>query len=321
MNDLISVIVPVYNVEQYLNKCIESIVNQTYSNLEIILVDDGSPDNCPQICDDWANRDSRIKVIHQQNQGGGPARNVALDIAKGKFISFVDSDDYISPVFYENMVSFMSGEVDIVECDYTEVNDENASFSLDNFLKDYAVEEALKCNIEDSIFKQLIWNKLYKREIIKNIRFPDSKGIDDEFWTYKIIGNANKLRRINSVLYAYRQQNSSVMHIKFSLSRLNAILAKAQRVEYIRKKYPKLESIARINLWFTCLFLGQKALVYLDKADEAKAFELIRNALSKEKLKLLDYNNLTFKYKAWLLLSSISIRLVCKIRNYLKVGL
>ena len=101
MNDLISVIVPVYNVEKYLNKCIESIVNQTYTNLEIILVDDGSPDNCPNICDEWAKKDSRIKVIHQRNSGGGAARNIGLDNANGSMISFIDSDDFISTDMYE----------------------------------------------------------------------------------------------------------------------------------------------------------------------------------------------------------------------------
>lgn len=101
---LISVIVPIYNVESYLNRCVESIVNQTYQNLEIILVDDGSPDNCPQICDDWARKDSRIKVIHKENGGLSDARNAGMNIATGEYISFIDSDDYVALDFCETML-------------------------------------------------------------------------------------------------------------------------------------------------------------------------------------------------------------------------
>ena len=113
--DLISVIVPVYKVEKYLDKCVSSIINQTHRNLEIILVDDGSPDHCGAMCDAWAEKDSRIKVIHQENAGGGAARNAALDMARGELIAFVDSDDYIAPDMYEHLYKLIATGADIAE--------------------------------------------------------------------------------------------------------------------------------------------------------------------------------------------------------------
>ena len=118
---LISVIVPVYNVEKYLSQCISSIVNQTYQNLEIILIDDGSPDHCPEICDKWEHLDGRITVIHQSNCGGGQARNRALDIARGEFIAFVDSDDYIAPTMYEFLFGLFRDDIDIKDCSWDKI--------------------------------------------------------------------------------------------------------------------------------------------------------------------------------------------------------
>ena len=126
---LISVIVPVYKVEPYLDKCISSIVNQTYKNLEIILVDDGSPDNCPAMCDAWAEKDSRIRVLHQRNQGGGAARNAGLDLTSGSLIAFVDSDDYIAPVMYAHLYELLKSGADIAECSYVEVAGNDAVFA------------------------------------------------------------------------------------------------------------------------------------------------------------------------------------------------
>ena len=110
MGELISVIIPIYNVEAYLDECIASVIAQTYSNLEIILVDDGSPDNCPQMCDEWAAKDSRIRVIHKENGGLSDARNAGIDIATGEYIAFVDSDDWIVPEMYEKMLAALKTE-------------------------------------------------------------------------------------------------------------------------------------------------------------------------------------------------------------------
>ena len=170
---LISVIVPVYKVENYLDCCVQSIVNQTYSNLEIILIDDGSPDASGAMCDAWAEKDSRIRVIHQQNAGGGAARNAGLDAAWGERIAFVDSDDYIAPDCYQYLHTLLEEGADIAECDFVETERNDAVFGTDaGEISFYTPLEAMRCHIRDTAFRQLIWNKLYRRETVGDIRFP-----------------------------------------------------------------------------------------------------------------------------------------------------
>ena len=133
MKDLISVIIPIYNVEKYLNKCIDSIINQTYKNLEIILVDDGSPDNCPQICDEYAKKDNRIKVIHKKNGGVSSARNVGLINSTGNYIGFIDPDDYIEPIMYEKLLKVLKESNTLVSmCGFYKIKD-NKIIKIDNY--------------------------------------------------------------------------------------------------------------------------------------------------------------------------------------------
>ena len=322
-SNLISVIVPVYNVEQYLSYCIESIVNQTYKNLEIILIDDGSPDNCPKICDEWALKDNRIKVYHLENGGAGKARNIGLSYATGKYISFIDSDDYVSIDFYKTLMSLINDNCDIVECDYTIVHDEECNFSSSEIKNEYKIftnEEAMELHIKDKIFKQVIWNKLYKYDIIKNIKFPEGNLVDDEFWTYQAIGSAKRLTHINKTLYAYRQQNESVMHSKYSLKWLSAVEAKLKRIEYVRIYYPNLYDISCKDLWFTCLYHGQQSVINLEKKDKKEAFEYLKNIQKKYPISLRSLKNDKLTHKIWLLISKISFKLTCYIRNILNIN-
>lgn len=320
---LISVIVPVYKAEQFLDKCVDSIVKQTYSNLEIILVDDGSPDCCGAMCDVWAQKDRRVKVIHIENGGAGRARNIGLGIAKGDFISFVDSDDYLSAQMYEIMMHFFNREIDIVECDYIIAKDDLIEFKKANDCikkSEYKTKEAMKEHIKDQIFKQIIWNKLYRHDVIRGILFPEKKLIDDEFWTYQVIGQAKKLIHINESLYVYRQQPDSVMHRSFSLQRLQAIEAKKNRLEYIQKYFPELFEEAHRNFWLSCLYVGQMSLKYLNKTEYEQAFEIIKCAMKEYPLKFEKIKKFSVTDKVWGCLSEISIFLTCKLRNLLKIG-
>ena len=322
MHDLISVIVPVYKVEKYLDQCISSIVNQTYKNIEIILVDDGSPDRCPGICDFWGKMDMRINVIHQKNSGGGQARNRALDIAQGEFIAFVDSDDYIAPTMLEFLHSQFCNDIDIVECNYCEVQDEKALFSDENDLfevQELTAEEAMLENIKDHIFRQLIWNKMYRKSVIKNIRFPIGTKIDDEFWTYRVLGNARKLVHTDKKLYAYRQQQNSVMHMLSADRRLEAVEAKMQRHEYIREKMPVLEEESLCNLWFTCLYQGQLMLKTMSKKERHSEWNKLKNVFHKYPIKK-NLMSLSKKQKMWLRITEKSFYLACQSRNILNVG-
>lgn len=316
---LISVIVPVYKVEAYLDKCISSIVNQTYTNLEIILVDDGSPDGSGGICDRWAKKDDRIKVIHQKNAGGGAARNAALDIAKGEFIAFVDSDDYIAPDMYEYLYSLISQGADIAECAHVNVLDDNALFdSTDDLVRTYTAQEAMAAHIQDCIFRQLIWNKLYRRNMIGDIRFPVGKKIDDEFFTYQVLGNARTLTRSEKICYAYRQQETSVMHSIGAQKRLQAVEAKVQRHKYIQDEFPKLEALSLKDLWFTCIYQGQVSLREMDKNTASQTLAYLKTVLKDYPCKI---SSCSVKEKVWLTIAHVSLPTVCKLRNSLKIGL
>ena len=195
---LVSIIIPVYNVEKYLDKCLDSVVNQTYTNLEIILVDDGSPDRCPAICDEWKSRDSRIKVIHQPNGGLSRARNAGLKIATGEFIGFVDSDDWIEPDMYETLLSTMlETGADIVVCNFycEEVNsDAFIQKPKSPVIERYTAEEALKLLISEKTFiHPVVWNKLFRKHLLTNLLFPEDKIYEDNLWTPQAIGGANSI--------------------------------------------------------------------------------------------------------------------------------
>lgn len=216
----ISIIVPVYNVEKYLGNCLDSIINQTYENLEVILVDDGSPDSCGEICDKYAKRDSRIKVIHKQNGGLSDARNCGLKIATGEIICFVDSDDYIASKFCEVMLNTMNkNNCDIVECgsiqffdkDVPIVNytNEEQVFSPKEWLTESELGEMITC---------VVWNKLYRRSVVRDIEFPLGKRFEDEATTYKFVYRANKIVRLSSKMYFYRQRDESITHQIISLN-------------------------------------------------------------------------------------------------------
>lgn len=320
---VISVIVPVFNVESFLNQCISSIVCQEYKNLEIILVDDGSTDKSRQICDKWAEKDKRIKVIHTTNGGGGKARNIALDMARGEFIGFVDSDDYIASGFYKHLMELITNEIDIVECSYLETDEDNIQFvNPDNcsVLK-YTTEEAMKENIEDHFFRQLIWNKLYRRSVIGNIKFPEDKKIDDEYWTYQVIGNAKALIKSNAKLYAYRQQKNSVMHSLKPDNRLQALEAKTKRHNYICQHFPELIDRSLYNLWFSCIYQGQFMLRNMKGQERKKALGYIKRVLKKYPMDAHTKSAITLKEKLWLDMAGISFVLTCFLRNMLKVGL
>ena len=317
--ELISVIVPVYKVEAYLDKCISSIVNQTYRNLEILLVDDGSPDRCGAICDAWAAKDGRIRVIHQENAGGGAARNAALDAARGELIAFVDSDDYLAPDMLAHLKGHMVSGVDLVECGFVSVGGDEAPFvSEEKAVQTYTPEEAMAEHIRDRYFRQLIWHKLYRRHLLDGVRFPEEKGIDDEFFTYQAIGCARKLVRTDAVLYAYRQQGDSVMHTLNMRQRLQAVKAKEQRHAYIRRRMPQLEFVSGRSLWFTCMYQGQLALLEKNTPQKKEVLTYLREVLLKNPIAQTDA---AAKDKLWLTLAKASFETTCRLRNLLGIGL
>ncbi len=316
---LISVIMPIYNVEPFLDRCIQSVVEQTYENLEILLVDDGSPDNCGAICDAWAAKDSRIRVIHKANGGAGLARNVAMDQAKGEIFSMVDSDDYLAPTMFEHLYSLMTGDVDIAECALLETFDDNAVLE-DGTGAEVTVctaEEAMSHHIADTIFRQTPPNKLYRRSVVGDIRFPVGNLIDDEFWTYRVIGNCRKLAASSAKMYAYRQRQGSAMNRPYSLRSLQWLEARDQRLAYIRERMPSLEYQCRVDLFFRCLFAMEGTILHLTGEDRKIAEEKIRK-IRDSLLPVKCSRENSMKTNIWLVLAQLSFEGTCRLQNFLE---
>ena len=195
MKDLISVIIPAYNVEKYITRCMESLINQTYTNLEIILVDDGSTDNTSQICDKYAQKDDRIKVIHKQNGGQSEARNQALDIATGKYITFLDSDDYLSEDYIEYMYKLLkNNNADISVCGVQIVNFEDKQYKIDETeVKIYNTEEALENMLYSEGIEVAVYSKLYPKQYFDDIRFPVGEKYEDIAVIALLMNKAKKI--------------------------------------------------------------------------------------------------------------------------------
>lgn len=315
---LISVIVPVYRVEKYLDRCLRSITEQTYRNLEIILVDDGSPDGSGAICDAWAEKDSRIRVIHKENAGAGAARNTGLEVASGEIISMIDSDDYLQVHMYEHLMSMMTEDVDLAECDIclTEQDDLAMDDGTGAQTGVYGLEDAMRLHIRDEIFCQTPPNKLYRRSIIGDIRFPEGNLIDDEYFTYRVIGNARKLARSSACMYAYRQQPGSAMHKPFSLKRLQGLEAKQQRLAYLQQNMPSLVYEARFDLFFTAMFVMQSCLRSLKGEELEQARQYVRDLL--KQITPLEKNpEASAKKNLLLKLAQCNFEGVCRMLNLL----
>lgn len=323
MNSLISVIVPIYNVEKYLQKCVDSIINQTYKNLEIILVDDGSPDNCPKMCDDYAKKDSRIKVVHKENGGLSDARNVGMEVATGEYISFIDSDDYISLDFYETLLQTMiDNDSDIVECSVVKFyeNEKFDEYSDDQMIKNFNTVDGLEELINENSFHQYVWNKLYKSNIALDIPYAVGKLNEDEFWTYQVFGKAKKVTRIYKTMYYYFQRGSSIMGNGYNIKRLDALEGKMNRQAYIEKNFPTLVTKAKVDLYGSCIFAYQSVLKFMSGNDKKKAGKIIKEYKNRCKLTTDEINSVTDSSKKYYKLAKLNFYLCCKIRSVLGIG-
>ncbi len=245
---MISVIVPVYNVEKYLHKCVDSIINQTYKDLEIILVDDGSPDNCPKICDEYAQKDNRIKVIHKENGGLSSARNAGLQVAIGDYIAFVDSDDYIDEHMYEKLLDALkSSNADFCMCGDRTVDENGEEITRNNFsAKMYFIDEI----IENFVLplKTAAWNKLYKREYIGENVFPEGRVHgEDLVFQLSLLISETTMCVIPDVCYNYVKRSSSITTSKFSNKSFDEVWCKDKAYSIIQDKFPMFQQQA--NIW------------------------------------------------------------------------
>ena len=263
-DELVSIIIPVYNAEKYLEECLESVVNQTYHNLEIILIDDGSTDKSGKICDEYAQKDSRIKVIHKQNEGISQARNIGIEMAKGEYIQFVDSDDYVDLDLVETAYSLArKNEADIV-CfsHYTVKESENEIIQeSEDILKVLSPMEALKELLLDRKIRNFPWEKLWKRKLFDGIVFPVGKPYEDIATCGKMFEKANKVVYYGCPKYYYRLRKGSISHTpspELSIYYINTVEEMANHL----RRHKELEQYCDFSIVSTVVRIHNDMAIY-----------------------------------------------------------
>ena len=259
MHDLISVIIPVYKVEKYLCRCVDSVLEQTYTNMEIILVDDGSPDNCPVMCDEYARQDSRVKVIHQENAGLSGARNAGIDMAQGQWLAFVDSDDYLAADLLERLYqACVDTGSSLSVCRWEYVRGETIPEHGTGETRVYTGREMLaNLYVPDGAYFVVAWNKLYRKELFEDIRYPLGRIHEDEATTYRIYDKVKKAAYVDRSLYGYFVTPVSITR-GFNPKRMDWVTAVAERLDFFEQKgytelmVPGLQALAdgSIDIWF-----------------------------------------------------------------------
>ena len=307
MQPLISVIIPIYKVEEFLDECIKSVTEQTYKNLEIILVDDGSPDKCPDICDKWAVEDKRIKVVHKPNGGLSDARNAGIDIASGAYIAFVDSDDWIVPEMYEKMLHAMIFEkADICACGI-----KSCAIDYENIwgCESYRVgtsEQIFNLLYDDARYPVSAWNKLYRKECWKELRFPVGKICEDAFTTYKLIHLSKKIVQIPDALYCYRIRPQSIMTSNFSMQRMDEEEAWRVNYEFIKQYYPSLYKKA-YRFYLQRVHVLIKTISKEQQDEFNQQFNYLKDVLKKNMIFMLFKSGLSWKYRIKYLLDYVQL--------------
>lgn len=244
----VSIVIPVYKVEAYIHTCVESVLAQTYSNLEIILVNDGSPDRCGQICDEYASNDKRITVIHKKNGGLSDARNAGTLYASGDFIIYLDSDDWLAEGCIKTLVlNQIRYNADIVQCNFYYAYEDYLLEDIRGFSKGEMERvlkpvEALELLIGNVTIKNFAWGKLIRAELAKRHSFPKGKLYEDTYWTHHVIGAASQYVLLKSPLLYYRQREGSISCSDFNYSCLDRLEGMLDRQNYIRDRFPKLMS-------------------------------------------------------------------------------
>lgn len=284
---MISVIVPIYNVEKYLSKCIESILSQTYKDLEIILVNDGSIDNSGKVCEEYKKKDRRIKVIHKENGGLSDARNVGIEISKGEYIAFIDSDDWIDEEYIEVLYKLLiENNADISICSFTKVYNEDV-VNIRGLTKEYkesicsGLESLKNLNTDKHTEYIVAWNKLYRRNMFKDLRFPKGKIHEDEFLVPILLHRANSIVYTSRKLVYYRQRNDSITGVGFTLKKLDYLEALENRINYYKSK--KINDMCMREM----TLLGYTVMSYYKFSDNLNAQE---SFMCKEKLKSIMRN-------------------------------
>jgi len=294
--DLISIVVPIYNVEEYLRRCLDSLVSQTYPNLEIILVNDGSKDNCNCICEEYSKKYPHVLYYEKENGGLSDARNYGFERASGKLIGFVDSDDWITADMYQSLASDMKKyNADISTCGFVMVSNFDGTSDLQKSKETevFSREEAIRHLFDNDKFANFAWNKLYKRELFDGVRFPFGKKMEDLGTTYKLFLKSNKITFNPQKHYKYFQRDNSILHKVTKGFYEDKLQLSLERYKNLRQVYPGMEEsvLFFLNTLHECLpYVEPSTALFMDAVGELKEIDnkyihcLTRNRILKSKL-------------------------------------
>ena len=306
-NTLISIVVPIYNMEKYLDKCINSIINQTYKNIEIILVDDGSTDKSSKIINKYKKLDKRIKAYYKKNGGLSDARNYGIDKATGEYIGFIDSDDYIEKNMYEtlyNNIIKYNADISVVGFNVvyesTDIKNRVEYQEVTDKLEIYNRKEAFDLLFDANKFGNFAWNKLYKKELFKNIKYPLCKKMEDLGTTYKLVEISNKIVYEPLKLYNYFQRSGSIMNNKDLKFMKDIYLLSYERFIYYDNKYGfNIDNHNNMisTLLFIYSYVEDEDKLYKDILKRVHLLKIIKYLNNKEKIKIfiLKLNHKLFK--------------------------
>ncbi len=321
----ISIVVPIYNVEKYLKKCIDSIRVQTFEDFELLLVDDGSPDNCGEICDRYAKEDSRIKVIHKKNGGLSDARNAGIDIARGDYIGFIDSDDFIENDMYQTLYDLVkNADADMAVCGVYNVYTQKTVTQYDG-------DETFVCNNEEAFnyilqgtkIPATICNKLIKREIFDNIRFPVGRLYEDAFITKEIIQVVKTVAVTTAPKYYYIHREGSITTTKFKQKDMDIIEAYEITLAVIKEKFPNLIKQGEFR-FFWANFVVLDRILIADNYKNIDGYKKVVKTLRKNTLKIAfnKFFNKSRRISALFLLINVTLyRKLVLINDSLNKGL
>lgn len=257
----ISVIIPVYNVEKYLIDCLESVVSQTYKNLEIIIVNDGSTDCSGDISDEYEKKDERIRVVHQKNMGLSGARNTGIDMATGEYITFLDSDDYLEIDILEKLVKILEknkSDIAVAGINFCDEQGKTLYEQKSKGIKKYVGKNQLYNLLTSNEINTMAWGKLYRISLFKDLRYPLHKYHEDVFLTYKLLDQSKSTIVIPDIGVHYRQVKTSIVHSTFCLKHLDSIQAMQERSKFIEKKYPEYRKYSYSTVVYACCKVFEK---------------------------------------------------------------
>ena len=323
-DQLVSVIIPVYNVENYIVECLESVIHQTYKNLQIIVIDDGSTDSSGVISDQYSNLDTRIYVVHQKNSGLSVARNKGIRLASAEYILFVDGDDRISP----NTVEIAMSQIEKNDSDICFFNYQ--LFFGNNFKEDPSLER--REIVDESVVKpqkcielllqhkfvEAVWNGIYKRETLEHVDFPVGKISEDLYWKFKVILAANKILMIPDCLYYYRGRAQSIMHSPFSWKRFDELEGRYYRANEISKMIPDLKTLAYSDFLSESMLFYTKIKINFKGDQKEKAIKKVEDYVEKMRLKLFEIiieKRISMNRKISLIIMCFSFKGACALKN------